>query len=42
LPITGWGTYTCRILGMPLTRATDFVTRSKTSVWTATVGTWYL
>ena len=40
--MTGCGTKTARVRGMPLTRATDRTTRSKMSVWTATVGTPYL
>ena len=40
--MTGCGTKTWRMRGMPLTRATERTTRSKMSVWTATVGTPYL
>ena len=39
--MTGCGTKTARVRGMPLTRATDRTARSKTFVWTATVGTPY-
>ena len=41
LPMTGWGTKATRVPGMPLKRATERTTFSKTWVCSATVGTWY-